>query len=86
MRRRISAIIVRIPDEHELPTRDASHDSAGGKAARRLVRAQPLRTADSRHLAAALTFGAHFDTRIPMVCLGARLADAARREELSVVR
>lgn len=53
--------------------------------AERLLRAHPLRAADSLQLAAALVAADHDARTLEMVCLDERLAHAARREGFTVI-
>jgi uncharacterized protein len=53
--------------------------------AQRLLRSHRLRAADALQLAAALEASQGRPMSLDMVCLDARLADAARREGLTVV-
>jgi predicted nucleic acid-binding protein len=55
------------------------------RTAERLLRAHPLRAADSLQLAAAVIAADHDSTSLEFVCLDARLASAARREGFSVL-
>ncbi len=55
------------------------------RTAERLLRAHPLRAADSLQLAAALVAADHDPTTLELVCLDARLASAARREGFKVI-
>lgn len=55
------------------------------RTAERLLRAHPLRSADSLQLAAALIAADHDPTTLEIVCLDARLATAARREGFRVL-
>ena len=55
------------------------------RMAERLLRAHPLRAADSLQLAAALVAADHDPTTLELVCLDARLATAARREGFKVI-
>lgn len=55
-------------------------------AACRVLRVHPLRAADSLQLAAALVLAGGGEERLEFVCADARLADAAEREGLSVIR
>jgi len=64
---------------HEILPSDAVR-----RTAERLVRAHPLRAADSLQLAAAIIAADHDPTTLELVCLDARLATAARREGFSV--
>jgi predicted nucleic acid-binding protein len=52
--------------------------------AERLLRTHPLRAADSLQLAAAIEAASGRPTELPLVCLDARLAQAARREGFDV--
>ena len=56
------------------------------RTAERLLRAHPLRAADSLQLAAALVAADHNPSSLEMVCLDARLSSAARREGFTVVQ
>jgi len=60
---------------HEIVPSDAVR-----RTAERLLRVHPLRAADSLQLAAALIGADHDPATLEMVCLDARLTDAARRE------
>jgi predicted nucleic acid-binding protein len=51
----------------------------------RLLRAHPLRAADALQLAAALRLSDEIGDRVAMICFDARLADAARLEQLPIV-
>ena len=53
--------------------------------AERLLRAHPLRAADSLQLAAALIAADHDPRMLELVCLDARLTAAARREGFKVL-
>jgi predicted nucleic acid-binding protein len=64
---------------HEILPSDAV-----GRTAGRLLRAHPLRAADSLQLAAALIAANHDPTTLELVCLDARLTLAARREGFKV--
>jgi predicted nucleic acid-binding protein len=64
---------------HEILPSDAVR-----RAAERLLRAHPLRAADSLQLAAALIAADHDPTTLEMVCLDTRLTIAARREGFTV--
>jgi predicted nucleic acid-binding protein len=64
---------------HEILPSDAVR-----RTAERLLRAHPLRAADSLQLAAALIAANHDATTLELVCLDARLASAARREGFKV--
>jgi hypothetical protein len=55
------------------------------RTAERLLRAHPLRAADSLQLAAALIAADHDPTSLEIVCLDDRLSTAARREGFSVL-
>lgn len=55
------------------------------RTAERLLRAHPLRAADSLQLAAALVAADHDPTTLEVVCLDARLTTAARREGFRVI-
>ena len=55
------------------------------RTAERLLRAHPLRAADSLQLAAALVAADHDPPTLELVCLDARLATAARREGFNVI-
>ena len=72
-----SAIIPLLADE---PTR------AGGvrRTSERLLRAHPLRVADSLQLAAALVGADHDPVTLDLVCLDTRLTTGARREGFQV--
>jgi len=65
---------------HEIVPSDAVR-----RTAERLLRAHPLRAADSLQLAAALIAADHDPSTLEIVCLDARLATAARREGFSVL-
>lgn len=54
-------------------------------AAARLLRVHPLRAADSLQLAAAVTIAAGEPAALDLVCLDARLSEAARREGFRVI-
>ena len=64
---------------HEILPSDAVR-----RTAERLLRAHPLRAADSLQLAAALIAADHDPTTLDLVCLDARLTSAARREGFKV--
>jgi predicted nucleic acid-binding protein len=64
---------------HEILPSDAVR-----RTAERLLRAHPLRAADSLQLAAALIAADHDPTTLELVCLDARLTSAARREGFKV--
>ena len=64
---------------HEIVPSDAIR-----RTAERLLRAHPLRAADSLQLAAALIAADHDPTTLELVCLDARLTVAARREGFKV--
>ncbi len=55
------------------------------RTAERLLRAHPLRAADSLQLAAALVAADHDPTTLKLVSLDVRLATAARREGFKVI-
>lgn len=55
------------------------------RTAERLLRAHPLRAADSLQLAAVLVAADHDPTTLEVVCLDAQLATAARREGFRVI-
>jgi len=55
------------------------------RTAERLLRAHPLRAADSLQLAAALVAANYDPTTLDVICLDARLATAARREGFKVI-
>ncbi len=55
------------------------------RTAARLLRAHPLRAADSLQLAAALIAAEHDPTTLEFVCLDVRLARAAQREGFVVL-
>jgi uncharacterized protein len=55
------------------------------RTAERILRAHPLRAADSLQLAAALVASEHDPASIEFVCLDSRLASAARREGFLVI-
>jgi len=55
------------------------------RTAERLLRAHPLRTADSLQLAAALIASDHEPMSLQFVCLDVRLARAAQREGFEVI-
>lgn len=55
------------------------------RTAERLLRAHPLRAAESLQLAAVLVAAGHDPTTLEVVCLDARLATAARREGFRVI-
>jgi uncharacterized protein len=65
---------------HEIVPSDAVR-----RTAERLLRAHPLRAADSMQLAAALIAADHDPTTLEMVCLDTRLISAARREGFAVL-
>jgi len=65
---------------HEVVPSDAVR-----RTAERLLRAHPLRAADSLQLAAALIAADHDPSAVEMVCLDARLSGAARREGFTVL-
>lgn len=65
---------------HEIVPSDAVR-----RTAERLLRAHPLRAADSLQLAAALVAADHDPGTLELVCLDGRLAAAARREGFSVL-
>lgn len=52
----------------------------------RLLRAHPLRAADALQLAAALNVSEEIGDRVALICFDDRLADAARLEQLPVIR
>jgi uncharacterized protein len=64
---------------HEILPSDAVR-----RTAERLLRAHPLRAADSLQLAAALVAADHDPTTLELVCLDSRLTIAARREGFNV--
>jgi uncharacterized protein len=64
---------------HEILPSDAVR-----RTAERLLRAHPLRAADSLQLAAALIAADHDPTTLDLVCLDTRLMLAARREGFKV--
>jgi predicted nucleic acid-binding protein len=64
---------------HEIVPSDAIR-----RTAERLLRAHPLRAADSLQLAAALIAANHDPTTLELVCLDVRLTVAARREGFNV--
>jgi predicted nucleic acid-binding protein len=64
---------------HEILPSDAVR-----RTAERLLRAHPLRAADSLQLAAALIAANHDPTTLALVCLDARVTVAARREGFKV--
>lgn len=64
---------------HEILPSDAVRGTA-----ERLLRAHPLRAADSLQLAAALIAADHDPTTLELVCLDTRLTVAARREGFKV--
>lgn len=64
---------------HEILPSDAVR-----RTAERLLRAHPLRAADSLQLAAALIAADHDPTTLDLVCLDTRLNLAARREGFKV--
>jgi len=64
---------------HEIVPSDAIR-----RTAERLLRAHPLRAADSLQLAAALIAANHDPTTLELVCLDVRLTVAARREGFKV--
>jgi uncharacterized protein len=55
------------------------------RTAERLLRAHPLRAADSLQLAAALVAADHDASTLEIVCLDTRLTSAARREGFGVI-
>jgi predicted nucleic acid-binding protein len=55
------------------------------RTAERLLRAHPLRAADSLQLAAALIAANHDPSSLQIVCLDTRLTRAAEREGFSVI-
>jgi predicted nucleic acid-binding protein len=65
---------------HEIVPSDAIR-----RTAERLLRAHPLRAADSLQLAAALIASDHDPVSLEFVCLDVRLARAAQREGFVVV-
>jgi len=65
---------------HEIVPSDAVR-----RTAERLLRAHPLRAADSLQLAAALIAADHDPSSLEIVCLDARLTTAARREGFVVL-
>jgi hypothetical protein len=65
---------------HEIVPSDAVR-----RTAERLLRAHPLRAADSLQLAAATIAADHDPSTLEIVCLDARLASAARREGFVVL-
>jgi uncharacterized protein len=65
---------------HEIVPSDAVRLTA-----ERLLRAHPLRAADSLQLAAALIAADHDPRTLELVCLDVRLATAARREGFKVL-
>jgi predicted nucleic acid-binding protein len=64
---------------HEILPSDAVR-----RTAERLLRAHPLRAADSLQLASALIAADHDPTTLELVCLDSRLTIAARREGFKV--
>jgi uncharacterized protein len=56
------------------------------RTAERLLRAHPLRTADSLQLAAAIIAADHDSGTLDLVCLDVRLTAAARREGFKVLQ
>ncbi|MGC1460009.1 MAG: type II toxin-antitoxin system VapC family toxin [Steroidobacteraceae bacterium] len=64
---------------HEILPSDAVR-----RTAERILRAHPLRAADSLQLAAALIAADHDPTTLDLVCLDTRLTLAARREGFKV--
>lgn len=56
------------------------------RTAERLLRAHPLRAADSLQLAAAIVAADHDPATLDLVCLDARLIVAARREGFKVLQ
>jgi uncharacterized protein len=64
---------------HEILPSDAVR-----RTAERLLRAHPLRAADSLQLAAAVIAADHDPTTLDLVCLDTRLSSAARREGFNV--
>jgi predicted nucleic acid-binding protein len=65
---------------HEIVPSDAVR-----RTAERLLRAHPLRAADSLQLAAALIAADHDPSTLEIVCLDAQLTSAARREGFAVL-
>jgi predicted nucleic acid-binding protein len=65
---------------HEIVPSDAVR-----RTAERLLRAHPLRAADSLQLAAALIAADHDPSSLEIVCLDARLTTAARREGFTIL-
>jgi predicted nucleic acid-binding protein len=65
---------------HEIVPSDAVR-----RTAERLLRAHPLRAADSLQLAAALIAADHDPSSFEIVCLDTRLTSAARREGFAVL-
>jgi uncharacterized protein len=65
---------------HEIVPSDAVR-----RTAERLLRAHPLRAADSLQLAAALIAADHDASTLEIVCLDERLTSAARREGFAVI-
>jgi hypothetical protein len=65
---------------HEIVPSDAVR-----RTAERLLRAHPLRAADSLQLAAALIAADHDPSALEVVCLDTRLTSAARREGFTVL-
>jgi predicted nucleic acid-binding protein len=65
---------------HEIVPSDAVR-----RTAQRLLRAHPLRAADSLQLAAAITAADHDPSTLDFVCLDERLSAAARREGFVVI-
>jgi predicted nucleic acid-binding protein len=55
------------------------------RIAERMLRVHPLRAADALQLAAATVASDHEPTRLEIVCLDSRLAEAARIEGFAVV-
>ena len=60
-------------------------EDACRRMAERMLRVHPLRAGDALQLAAALVAAEHEPERLPMVCLDARLAAAARIEGFTVL-
>jgi uncharacterized protein len=76
----LSAARVLAESWHELVPSDAVR-----RAAERLMRTHPLRSADSLQLAAALIAANHDPISLEIVCLDERLVVAARREGFTVL-